>query len=277
VIPLRDENPTRLAPVLTVALIAVNIAVFVLWQPTLRGSDPAAQVEQQIFYWCHGAVAFEIVNQTSLAAGGDRAREALEGDYGVGAAGDIQNVLRQECPRKSWLLSVLVAMFLHGGWLHLGGNMLFLWVFGNNIEDRLGHVLFLPFYMAGGATATLLQVAVDTGSSVPNVGASGAIAAVLGAYIVLHPHARVMSLLFIFFFIRFIELPAFVVLGLWFLLQLYTGVGGLGSDVAGGVAYFAHIGGFVFGSVVALAFLRGRRSERPHAGPYAPPQRPDWT
>ncbi len=273
-IPLRDANPTRRTPVLTLGLIAINVVIFLLWQPTLR-AGPQAEVDQQLFFFCQGVVPFEVVEQTSLAQGGPAAETALDEDFGFGAGEQIRQVLALECPDKSWLLSTLVAMFLHGGWLHLGGNMLFLWVFGNNIEDRLGYVLFLPFYLAGGVAATALQVAIDASSTVPNVGASGAIAAVLGAYIVLYPRARVTSLLMLFIFIQVIEVPAIVVLGLWFVLQVFTGVGGLGAGVNGGVAYFAHIGGFVFGAAIALLFLRGRRSEESYRDPYAPP-RPDW-
>jgi rhomboid family protein len=273
VIPLRDANPTSRAPVLTLALIAVNVVAFLFWQPTLRGGS-GAEVDQQIFFWCQGVVPFEVIERTSLADGGAAAAEALAEDFGPGAGEPIQRFLERECPDKSWLLSVVVAMFLHGGWLHLGGNMLFLWVFGNNIEDRLGYVLFLPFYLAGGVAATALQVAIDPGSTVPNVGASGAIAAVLGAYIVLHPRARVTSLVFLFIFVQVIELPAMVVLGLWFLLQVFTGVGGFGDGVNGGVAYFAHIGGFVFGALVAWLFLRGRADRE--VDPPHMPGRPDW-
>jgi membrane associated rhomboid family serine protease len=273
VIPLRDANPTRRTPVLTLGLIAINVVIFLLWQPTLRGG-PGEDVDQ-LFFFCQGVVPFEVVEQTSLAGGGPAAEAAMDDDFGFGSGEQIRRVLARECPDKSWLLSVVVAMFLHGGWLHLGGNMLFLWVFGNNIEDRLGHVLFLPFYLAGGVAATALQVAIDANSTVPNVGASGAIAAVLGAYIVLYPHARVTSLLMLFIFIQVIEVPAIVVLGLWFVLQVFTGVGGLGSGVNGGVAYFAHIGGFAFGAAIALLFLRGRRSRELYAAPYPPP-RPDW-
>jgi membrane associated rhomboid family serine protease len=274
VIPLKDANPTRRTPFLTFGLIAINVVVFLIWQPTLRGGSQA-ELEQQVFFFCEGIVPYEVVKQTSLADGGVAAAEALDEDYGARTGEAIQRLLGRECPNKNWLLSVLVAMFLHGGWLHLGGNMLFLWVFGNNIEDRLGHVLFLPFYLAGGVTATALQVAIDANSTVPNVGASGAIAAVLGAYIVLYPHARVTSLLMLFIFIQVVEVPAVIVLGLWFILQVFTGVGGLGSGVNGGVAYFAHIGGFAFGAAIAALFLRGSRAREPRVFPYQPP-RPDW-
>jgi membrane associated rhomboid family serine protease len=152
-------------------------------------------------------------------------------------------------------------MFLHAGWLHIGGNMLFLWVFGNNVEDRLGWGWYPIFYLLGGLAATGLQLAFASNSAVPNLGASGAIAAVLGAYFVMFPRARVYTLV-IFFFITAVELPAVVVLGAWFVLQLFSGVGSLGTQVNGGVAYWAHIGGFVFGMVMAWLFFRGRGERR---------------
>jgi membrane associated rhomboid family serine protease len=150
--------------------------------------------------------------------------------------------------------------------------MLFLWVFGNNVEDRLGWVLYPGFYLLGGLAATGLQLAFASSSAVPNLGASGAIAAVLGAYFVMFPRARVTTLV-IFFFITAIELPAVVVLGAWFVLQLFSGVGSLGTQVNGGVAYWAHVGGFAFGIVVAWLFFRGR-GERQRV--HRLPPRPDY-
>ena len=148
---------------------------------------------------------------------------------------------------------LLTSVFLHGGWLHLLGNMLFLWIFGNNIEDRLGRVPYLLFYLAGGIAASLAQVAIDPSSEVPLVGASGAIASVLGAYLVFYPGARITSLVFLGFFYQLLNVPAVIVLGYWFALQLIDGVASLGADNAqGGVAFFAHIGGFVAGMAVAL-------------------------
>jgi membrane associated rhomboid family serine protease len=159
-------------------------------------------------------------------------------------------------------------MFLHGGWLHLIGNMLYLWIFGNNIEDRLGALGFIAFYVAGGAAAALAQVAIDPTSEVPLVGASGAISAVLGAYLVFFPHARVLTLVFLGFFYQLLQVPALLVLGFWFVLQLIEGVGSLGaSTMAGGVAFFAHIGGFAAGVGVALVV----RAVRPH-----PPRGPSY-
>jgi len=275
-LPIRDSNPTERRPVVTLALIAANVLIFLFWQPTLRGGADA-ELEQQAFYWCHGLIPYEVTHQTDLADGGSGGAAALEDDYGRGRpdiGSDIQRFLQRECPSKSWLLSVFESMFLHGGWLHIAGNMLFLWIFGNNIEDRLGHVLFLLFYLAGGVAAAALQIAFAPDSAIPNVGASGAIAAVLGAYLVLHPRARVTTLLFLLFFVTWLELPAVAVLAFWFALQLINGLGGLGVDVNSGVAYWAHVGGFVFGAVIAFVFLRrpGRGTQDPAP---LPPSRPD--
>jgi len=144
-------------------------------------------------------------------------------------------------------------MFLHGGWLHLIGNMLYLWIFGNNVEDRFGRIRFLLFYLAGGLAAALTQVVVSPQSDVPVIGASGAIAAVLGAYLVLYPGARVLSLVFLGFFYQLLQVPAVIVLGLWFLLQLVDGIASLGVDSsANGVALFEHIGGFLTGVAIGL-------------------------
>ncbi len=148
---------------------------------------------------------------------------------------------------------VLGSLFLHAGWTHLLGNMLFLWIFGNNIEDRLGRLPFLVFYLASGAIAALAQVWIDPTSDVPLVGASGAIAATLGAYIVLYPSARITTLVFLGVFVQLVRVPALIILGLWFGLQLLDGVASLGGATArGGVAFFAHIGGFVAGTLVGV-------------------------
>lgn len=254
-IPIRDANPTHRVPILTLGLIAANVAIFLLWQPTF-----GTQREQDVFYFCNAQIPFEVTNQVNLADGGAEARVALESQLGSGA-GPVQDLMARECPDKSWLLSMFVAMFLHGGWLHIAGNMLYLWVFGNNVEDRLGYAVFPLFYVLGGLAASGLQIAFDPSSVVPSLGASGAIGAVLGAYAVLFPHARVTTLV-IFFFITVVEVRAGFVLGAWFLLQVFTGVGQLGSDLVGGVAYWAHVGGFVFGAVVAWLLYR-RQPRRP--------------
>jgi len=156
--------------------------------------------------------------------------------------------------------TLFTSMFLHGGFMHLFSNMLYLWIFGDNVEDRLGRLFFLIVYLMAGVAASLAQVYMDPASTLPMVGASGAIAGVLGTYIVLFPHARVRTLL-ILFFIRYVELPAWIVLGFWFILQLFDGVASIGSMAQGGVAYFAHIGGFVIGLLVGvlIRITRGRQ------------------
>ena len=218
-IPLRDANPTRRRPVVTYALIAACFAIF----------------------------GIELWIQSS---GGDRALDRFFTDYGLvardltgGGSGGFGHAL----------LGLFTHQFLHGGWIHVGGNMLYLWIFGNNVEDRFGRLGFLAFYLAGGVVAALSQVAIDPTSTNPLIGASGAIAAVLGAYLALFPGARVLSLVFLGFFYQLINIPAVVVLVFWFVLQLLSGIGSLGAGATGEqVAFFAHIGGFVAGLVVGL-------------------------
>ena len=151
-------------------------------------------------------------------------------------------------------------MFLHGGWLHLGGNMLYLWIFGDNVEDKLGHIRYLAFYIVCGLAASILHVFVDSTSIVPTVGASGAIAGVLGAYLLLFPRARVVTLIPIFVFIQVAELPALLVLGFWFVMQFFNGLMSLGYQTAGmgGVAWWAHIGGFVAGLALVIPLRKFR-------------------
>jgi membrane associated rhomboid family serine protease len=221
VIPLRDRNPTRRTPVVTFALIGACLAVFAV-ELSVTASGGDAALERFFQQWA--AVPADIT-------------AALEAGNYLGQA----------------MLGMITSMFLHGGWLHLLGNMLFLWIFGNNVEDRLGRIPFLLFYLVGGITAVLAQVVIDPQSTVPLVGASGAIAAALGAYIVLFPGARILSLVFLGFFYQLLEVPAVVILGFWFLLQLVNGFAAFGAETAqGGVAFFAHIGGFVLGVVVGL-------------------------
>jgi membrane associated rhomboid family serine protease len=222
VIPLYDRNPTRRFPAVTVGLIVACFAVFGLELTISMGGGDAA-LERFFDQW--GAVPAKI----TAALG--------SGDYFSSAT-----------------LGIFTSMFLHGGWLHVLGNMLYLWIFGNNVEDRLGRVGFLVFYLVGGVTAALAQVAIDPTSTNPLVGASGAIAAALGAYLVLFPGARILSLVFLGFFYQLLEVPALIILGFWFVLQLVSGFAALGPTTAqeGGVAFFAHIGGFVLGLVVGL-------------------------
>ena len=226
-LPLRDNVPTRTFPVVTVALIAINAAVWLFYQlPNLDRS-----VHDLAFHPCE-------VN---------------------GSCHQID---------RGWLITAVTSMFMHASWLHIAGNMLFLWIFGNNVEDALGHVRFFLWYLAAGLAATAAQTFVtlhwasQQDASVPNIGASGAIAGVLGAYFLLLPAARVLTLLF--FFIP-IEVPAVLFLGFWFLFQLWQGNYSITHPQAGGgVAFFAHVGGFVFG-LLTVYLVRRRDWVRPPA------------
>ncbi len=260
-LPIRDINPTRRFAWVTLTLILVNLGVFLLWQPTLQGTPG----QQQAFFFCHAEIPWEVTHHTDLADGGPAAVQAIEDQLGASPAeaADVQQALQVDCPHKPWLLALLTSMFLHGGWLHLLGNMLYLWIFGNNVEDVFGRFRYLVFYLFGGLAASALELAFTPSSVVPTLGASGAIAAVLGAYLVMFPRARVLTLIF---FILPVNLPAVVVLGGWFILQLFHGVGGLGTQVSG-VAYWAHVGGFVFG-MVATRWLVRRPPDRGVLGPY---------
>jgi membrane associated rhomboid family serine protease len=228
VIPLRDANPTRRPTLVTHALIAACFAVFVfeLWV---------------------------------LTSGGDAALESLVDTWGL-----VPATLTSAVSSGEWLsravLTVFTSMFLHGGWAHILGNMLFLWIFGKRVEDGLGRFRFLAFYLVGGIAAAAGQVLQDPASKEPMIGASGAISAVLGAYLVLYPRARIQSLVFLGFFYSLIAVPAAILLGYWFVLQVIDGIASLGStDITSGVAFFAHIAGFVAGAVMVLP-LRLRRT-----------------
>lgn len=228
-IPISDESGRiKRLPIVTVTLIALNVAVF-LYQMGLN------QRELQQFVMQFGVVPLEVTR------GQDR-----------------PPLLPPGLPIEFTIIS---SMFMHGGWLHIIGNMLYLWVFGDNIEDALSPLGFLAFYLVTGAAAALSHVFLDPLSTTPTIGASGAVSGVLGGYLLLHPGNRVNSLLILGFFVRVIQLPAFAVLGFWFVLQLFSGLGSLGAEEAGGVAYWAHVGGFVAGFVlmVPIALFTGIR------------------
>jgi membrane associated rhomboid family serine protease len=227
-IPLRDLDTRRTGPaVVTVLLIAANALMF-FFELSL-----GARLEPFVM-----SAAFV---PARITEGG-----LSIGDVGLG------------------LESGLLSMFLHGGWAHFLGNMLFLWIFGDNVEDRLGHVRYLAFYLLAGYAATFAHLWASPGSTVPAIGASGAISGVLGAYLFLHPKARIQTLIFFGFFIRFIYVPAWVFLPIWFLIQFVSGIAGLraADPQAGGVAFFAHIGGFVAGPLL-LFLLGGGRHRAP--------------
>jgi membrane associated rhomboid family serine protease len=213
-IPLRDIIPSRTTPVVTIALIAVNVLVFLFELSLGRAVDAFT------LYWGLVPAAF------------------------------------------SWV-AVFTSMFLHGGLLHVAGNMLYLWIFGDNVEDRMGHGRFLVFYLLCGVAAALAQTITAPDSVVPMVGASGAIAGVMGAYFVLYPKSRIVTLIPLFFFFQVIEVPAILFLGIWFLMQFINGLGSIvtvaGGQTAGGVAVWAHVAGFVAGISGVVVFRRPER------------------
>jgi membrane associated rhomboid family serine protease len=243
VIPVHDINPLRRTPWVTYALIAVNALVLLLFTPGgLPGtaSSAATVCQQEAFYERYGAIPRELIT--------DRPLRVVPTGREVTTAQGPACVIGQPSYRKNPPLSVLYAMFVHAGWLHLLGNLLFLLIFGNNIEDRFRRLPYLIFYLACGYVAAYGFAAMNSGSVQPLVGASGAISGVLGAYLVLYPRARVWSLVPFLFFIP-LRIPAWLVLGLWFVLQW---VYAIGPASPGGVAYVAHVIGFVAGTLVGL-------------------------
>jgi membrane associated rhomboid family serine protease len=228
VFPLKDNIPTLHFPVVTVTLIALNVLVYFVLQDGFLGLPEDGGGEWPV--QTYALIPCEIASE--CRASGEPSPE----------------------------VTVLTAMFMHGSILHLGGNMLFLWIFGNNIEDSMGPVKFVLFYLLGGLAATALQVVVDPASEIPNLGASGAVAGVLGGYLLLFPRARVITVIFIVFFFTIVELPALLILGFWFVQQLLFGYFDLNSaGEEGGVAYFAHIGGFAFGLLAIKLFADERK------------------
>ena len=244
--PLKDNIPTRRFPYLTVVIIVANVLVFFLFEKARLSLAGASIDESRVIEF--GAIPYEISHPGTGCA--PRGQE-LECGRGLDPDG------------PPTILTLFSSMFMHGGILHLAGNMLFLWIFGNNIEDSMGRVRFVVFYLAGGLIALAAQTGINPTSPVPTIGASGAVAAVLGGYALLYPRARVITLILIIFFITFVELPALLVLGLWFVIQLLYGTAELAQPVGegGGVAYFAHIGGFVFGLLLIKLFANRQHED----------------
>jgi membrane associated rhomboid family serine protease len=244
VFPIKDNIPTENFPVVTVALIAINVIVFLFWQdPSGFSSVNETKVVE------YGAIPFELTHPGDHCV--VQAQQVVCGDISSGGP-------------STWI-TVFTSMFMHGGVLHIAGNMLFLWIFGNNVEDSMGPVRFVAFYLLGGIAALAGQVLVSPNAGVPTIGASGAIAAVLGGYLLMYPRARVLTIIFIVFFFTIIELPALVMLGLWFVEQIYFGAADLSDPVGGGggVAYWAHIGGFAFGAAAIKLFAKRVRTPEP--------------
>ncbi len=261
--PLFDDVPVRRTPVVTYALVAINVLVFV-WSSRLPW------VEQQMLTCQHGFVP----KRMSLI---DQHRAVLapiqipvyNPFWGRGI--EQRNLVLEPDRRQIWL-SLLTCMFLHGSWLHVLGNMWFLWLFGDNVEDRLGRLRYLVLYFSAGLVASLCHWAVEPMSTTPVIGASGAIAGVLGAFAVTWPWARVSTLIFLVIFVTVVEVPALVVLGAWFLLQVWAGQESLRQASAGGVAWWAHVGGFLAGMAL-MPFLgvgRGEAREEADAGDGGP-------
>jgi membrane associated rhomboid family serine protease len=236
VIPLKDDIPTRRTPVITIALIVINVIVYFAFEQGLW--DLGTTGNERVFEY--GAIPVEITHPGTVCVSDAAMTQIQCGNFHASQA-------------PFWV-TVFTAMFLHGSLLHLGGNMLFLWIFGNNIEDSMNRAVFVAFYLLGGLAALGVQVLADTNSVIPTVGASGAIAGVLGAYARLYPRARVVTLVFIVIIFTVITLPAVLVLGLWFILQLLPAFSDPVSAGGGGVAYYAHIGGFLFGLLLIKLF-----------------------
>ncbi len=225
--PIRDENPQIRIPVVTYALVGLNVAAWIL----LQGMGSAAELAQSVCRF--GLIPADLFGTLDLRAASGRLPCRIDGD-------------------GSWL-TVLSSMFMHGGWMHIIGNMWFLWIFGDNVEDAMGPVRFLAFYLLCGLAAAGAQVAADASSPIPMVGASGAIGGVMGAYIVLYPRVHVHLLVILGFFVTTFAVPAVAMLGYWLLVQLLGGLSSMGAS-GGGVAFWAHAGGFAAGALLILLF-----------------------
>ncbi len=249
--PIKDNIPLARIPLVTIALIAINVIAYLL-EIRHGGSFWNGPSENVAVHY--GAIPYELTHpgrHCDLA-------HSLEGEVVqsfVTCQGKTPGIAGTAEAQPATWLTVFTGMFLHGSFLHIFGNMLFLAIFGPTVEDRIGRGRYLAFYLIGGLVALAAQTAVGPGSTDPTLGASGAIAAVLGGYILLFPRARVLALVLIIFFVTIIEIPAFVMLGLWFAEQLWFGLAGLTSPLGGGgIAYFAHIGGFAFGLLAIRLF-----------------------
>ena len=239
--PIGDDNRGRLkTPFVVYIIIAINAVVFLVFQQATR-TEAGAE-----FTYAYSVVPYEITHNVDLVAP-------------VRVPGGP--VIPQfPGPTPIWL-TILTSMFMHGGWMHILGNMLYLWIFGDNVEDNFGHGKFLIFYLVCGIAASFSQILVDPNSPIPSLGASGAIAGVLGAYLIMFPRNRVRNLVFLGFFFTTIELPAVVVLGFWIVIQIFSQYTATFGHAQGGVAYMAHIGGFATGLLLCL-LLRNRSNKR---------------
>jgi membrane associated rhomboid family serine protease len=283
-IPLKDNVPTASFPVVTVLLIVVNVAFFI-WQLSFSGSEASTPQLQQLGVnerdensVQYGAIPYRILHPGRDCAFGVTVRAgAPEADIvcqGTREYAEAQEARASGAPfvrysNPPWYVTVFTSMFMHGGILHIAFNMLFLWIFGNNVEDAMGRVRYLLFYLLAGVAAVYSQAAIDPSGTLPTIGASGAVAGVLGAYALLLPRARVLTAVIIIFFVTLVEIPAYVMLGIWFVLQFVPAIGQVAvPDITGqgGVAYFAHVGGFVFGLALVKLFARRQPGSPAHVG-----------
>jgi membrane associated rhomboid family serine protease len=280
-IPFKDNIPTSRFPIVTVLLIAANIAAFV-WQLTVPGDEYASPQTRELGLSERdqdavefGAIPFRLMHPGAECAVGvtpragtmSRAAVVCEDTPEYRDAERLSDngaapLVPMDAP--GWWATVFTSMFMHAGLLHLGGNMLFLWVFGNNVEDSMGRLRFLLFYLLAGIVAVYSEALLAPSSTLPTIGASGAVSGVLGGYILLYPRARILTMIIIIFFFTFIEIPALIMLGIWFALQALPAFADLATpdlgDGAGGVAYLAHVGGFIFGLATIKLFAKRHRS-----------------
>ena len=284
-LPLKDNIPTAQFPIVTVVVIAINVIVFI-WQlnfPTDERLDQAGfgAIDQSALEY--GAIPDRITNpsedlncavgavesagqlQAGIVCPGSR--EFREAEVAGRSDPGLTPIPIDQAP---WWVTLFTSMFMHGGILHIAGNMLFLWVFGNNIEDSMGRLKFVLFYLLAGLIAVYSQALIDPGSTAPTIGASGAVAGVLGAYALLHPQARILTLIFIIFFVTLVEIPALILLAVWFVLQFIPALGQVAVETGGdqGIAYFAHVGGFLFGLAAIKLFATRRREPEPRLPVY---------
>jgi membrane associated rhomboid family serine protease len=249
VFPLKDNIPTDRTAFITIAFIAINVIVYFVLQ---KGGILSGPADSGVVDW--GAIPYEFAHPgNECAITGQQIACGTHDE--LSAAGIVTS-------QPPFWVTAFSSMFMHGSILHLGGNMLFLWIFGNNVEDSMGHVKFVAFYLLGGLAAIAAQIIVEPNAVVPTIGASGAVAAVLGGYILLYPRARVVTVIFIIFFFTILELPAMLILGFWFVQQVAFGAYGVANPAGGGggVAYFAHVGGFVFG-LAAIKLFASRNKD----------------
>jgi membrane associated rhomboid family serine protease len=273
-IPLKDNVPTSRLPLITILLIVINVAVFG-WQLSFSDSESSnsklqllgitERDENSVQY---GAIPYRILHPgKDCAFGFTHHSEGQRSEIVCQGTADYREVRAESSPgspfatypNPPWFVTLFTSMFMHGGILHIAFNMLFLWIFGNNVEEAMGRGPFLLFYLLAGLAAVYSQAFIDPSGTLPTIGASGAIAGVLGAYALLLPKARVLTAVILIFFVTLIEIPAWVMLGIWFLLQFVPAVGQVAvPDVtgSGGVAYFAHVGGFAFGLALVKLFAR---------------------